>query len=118
MSWENKIFDLTLPKKITFVPRAKKVNIFFPDSVLIPPAHQRLPFYETIIFFHIAAGFDGLGGYQDGVGKIQNFVFVFLDLGTKVIKFESVKSKILFSQDTLMGLVAQKLTGLISADIY
>ncbi len=41
------------------------------------------------------------------MGSLQRqvaFFFTFLDIGTKVIKVGSVKSKILFSQDTLVSL--------------
>ncbi len=41
--------------------------------------------------FHIATGFDGLGGYQDEVRKFKKKILSSLDLETTVIKSSCVK---------------------------
>ena len=54
VSQENKIFDLTLPTLITFVPRSKK-------------------FKKNIFGLYIATGFDGLGGIRMESEKSEFF---------------------------------------------
>ncbi len=81
VSQESKIFDLTVPTLITFVPRSKKISGFFQVRPDTPQPFEACHYMKS---------------------EKSEFFLTFLDLGTKVIEVGSVKSKILFSQDTLL----------------